>query len=834
MRKIRISVDKPVLDSLTVHHATSYQIASTPYFRPEDILVENLNDEIHKDYESPFETKLDIEKTDTIYCRTAYVFRRGSKITTGTWSRTSVTAGDQKGFQISDVIIRPPLIEYDVSKDLVLKTSPVSIFTGAGTHNRTSWVLKDTDGRNIYVREKDYDNLNTIDTGLQLTRNKAYIAQATHMTNNNNISTVGRKVFVNRIGDTTAGIGHPDALEQFSFSIETPFVTDSDIWYKFRIHVPFYRIYELEIRDTAGNVVKNLGLSNKYTTYFNSNGLQVNQTYSIYGRIHRIKDGIKYENILEENKIDEENILSNTEWKLLYTGILTEHKLVDDYTWIYGSGETEYAELAAKGPNIDTSMLSIINLPKDPDSIDPDGDGVDDQGNAVLRRHDFRTYSTYQLGDGYILLPEYLNENYTTLAFYKYTGSGLERYKPAIVDPLYTNDIDNVNILPIVNNKIVVTYNLSEDVSIDPVTGEGSVVANSGTVNKTQFLVYKYNPVKKILELEFQQVIDSIPNADIVADNAGKIYTIGTITNKVLKRIDPALLIIDTERLSPDTGYETKIENMGDILPETYRFLTLFRDINNNIYITGGVNLSDPYSHWFDKDTREEHFARSNNEIFIYYPNGKPLPKENVDDEQTYDENIKFEGFGRLPDEIPANMYRIQAYLRHDHKVVLFNAVHNGSELGNQTVYVLDMENANYIATEMTKIMRVPFRSTIVLRSGSIIRITNMDKGPQRSIVYLAAIDNTGDLPKITERLDVASNLIVRQNEYIEIEDIYKYNNVKIVGNGKLVWQDRDVTRTFTSNDLIITRNLTTTNEEINKYEKVFILDSEELTLEDE
>ena len=329
-------------------------------------------------------------------------------------------------------------------------------------------------------------------------------------------------------------------------------------------------------------------------------------------------------------------------------------------------------------------------------------------------------------------------------------------------------------------------------------------------------------------------MIDSIPNADIVADNAGKIYTIGTITNKVLKRIDPALLIIDTERLSPDTGYETKIENMGDILPETYRFLTLFRDINNNIYITGGVNLSDPYSHWFDKDTREEHFARSNNEIFIYYPNGKPLPKENVDDEQTYDENIKFEGFGRLPDEIPANMYRIQAYLRHDHKVVLFNAVHNGSELGNQTVYVLDMENANYIATEMTKIMRVPFRSTIVLRSGSIIRITNMDKGPQRSIVYLAAIDNTGDLPKITERLDVASNLIVRQNEYIEIEDIYKYNNVKIVGNGKLVWQDRDVTRTFTSNDLILTRNLTTTNEEINKYEKVFILDGVELTLEDE
>ena len=64
MRKIRISVDKPVLDSLTVHHATSYQIASTPYFRPEDILVENLNDEIHKDYESPFETKLDIPKAN--------------------------------------------------------------------------------------------------------------------------------------------------------------------------------------------------------------------------------------------------------------------------------------------------------------------------------------------------------------------------------------------------------------------------------------------------------------------------------------------------------------------------------------------------------------------------------------------------------------------------------------------------------------------------------------------------------------------------------------------------------------------------------------------------
>ena len=109
-----------------------------------------------------------------------------------------------------------------------------------------------------------------------------------------------------------------------------------------------------------------------------------------------------------------------------------------------------------------------------------------------------------------------------------------------------------------------------------------------------------------------------------------------------------------------------------------------------------------------------------------------------------------------------------------------------------------------------------------------------MDKGPQRSIVYLAAIDNTGDLPKITERIDVASNLIVRQNEYIEIEDIYKYYNVQIVGNGKLVWQDRDVTRTFTSNDLILTRNLTTTNEEINKYEKVFILDGVELTLEDE
>mgnify|MGYP003378051259 CR=1 FL=1 len=237
----------------------------------------------------------------------------------------------------------------------------------------------------------------------------------------------------------------------------------------------------------------------------------------------------------------------------------------------------------------------------------------------------------------------------------------------------------------------------------------------------------------------------------------------------------------------------------------------MIRDIDGNFFLFGGST-----SKMLDDRTKQDKWVRNNNRIYKYDKNNNSWIDINVE----------------LPlVDWPQDIYNMQGYLRHDHKIILFNSVHNGTALGLQKALIFDPKDNSIKVETLSTSMLIPFRNNIVLKNGSIVRISSKEVDPQRSYVYLTDNSFAGNTPIKSD--GGVRHLVVATGTLVEIEDPYKYESITIEGSGKLKWFGPNMVREFTSKDKIVTRNTTVDKVDFDRlgYESIFVLDGVNFTI---
>lgn len=178
LKRIRISVLEPkLLPNNLVHYATNFKISKTINFVGQDLLLDST--ETVNLYDCNF--TIDILEDDNIYIVTQYIYKvldvngiplqdvdGNDIIKLGTPSRISSIKGNQEGVKISDTIVNTPTIiigtsyQFNIDGNLMLKGSDFRMFSSAGVHKASTWVVKDLNGEILFKREYDTDNLTSI------------------------------------------------------------------------------------------------------------------------------------------------------------------------------------------------------------------------------------------------------------------------------------------------------------------------------------------------------------------------------------------------------------------------------------------------------------------------------------------------------------------------------------------------------------------------------------------------------------------------------------------------------------------------------------------------
>ena len=239
----------------------------------------------------------------------------------------------------------------------------------------------------------------------------------------------------------------------------------------------------------------------------------------------------------------------------------------------------------------------------------------------------------------------------------------------------------------------------------------------------------------------------------------------------------------------------------------------MFIDHNNNVYIHSG-SIINKYS--TESGDRTEVWERSNNKIYLFNTNSE-----------------SFTEYAEFPSEVPENVYCLHAFLRHDDKVVFFNACHSGSGMSFNKFINLNLTDKTFELIDYNGTINVPMRSQLKLIGGDIIRITSKIKDPQNVLVYRSNSRDALDIPDFTELAAESTDLIVTDGEVVAIEDIYKFKSIDIQGTGIVKWYRPQGVTILTSKTYICDKDnmFTATSFNAREYDSVLILDGNQLRL---
>lgn len=749
MRKVRIRIAPPDLTTMpdVEHYATSYIISkSVDFDNKSNILIQNLKDRTNK---LEYITDLDIGQGDTVYTRIMIHYR--NKITKlefdSSWSRTTPVSADQFGFKLSDIIIRTPklTVEQDEHNTVILQAETMSLYSGGGSLDRTTWIVDNSDNYPIYKRTEDKTNLTTLKTqNIDIKDGRAYVFKNKFITKTSNESTFGKKLVI----DYNRG------LTLFDFTLLNRFVKGVRLYFRFDLYVPNFQSLDLEVRTLDGKVKINLDAYTQQSGHLLTDDLEADTVYDFYARL-RFTDG------------------QLSPWKKVYTGMC--FPLNPD--WLYGDGKTEYFDQGSSLGS-DITFGDLVEL-----------DGPD--GEKILKRQGTGVTSTYQMEDGGIIFTEFVNN---ALSIYRFDGINLFRFKRVVELPVDVDlAIDYVNVLPLPNYDIVINY-----CTVDNVT----------RFKHSIWKKFEYDLLRKTLTEvgsvtnQYERYSTSVSTSAVV-DKEGNIWYVPA--NEVDEQ--GADIALSLYKLDTKTMGVSKVV----AIPGNPKYnVTLIRDIDMNLYIFGGST-----NRRIDNTTGEYTWRRNNNIVYKY------------DTKTDVMETLKT----AYPEEWSIDVYCMQGYLKHDHQIVLFNSVHNGPKLGYQKVLIFDPKTATFSLKDLKLQMSIPFRNNIVLKDGSILRISSRELDPQKSYIYVA--ENNYVINNKPIKVDKLLNLVVPDGRLVEIEDPYAYESITIQGDGLLRWITGKDIKTFTSKDLIVTRDMTIEKEVFNaaKYDNVFILEGANLTV---
>lgn len=336
MKRLRIKVDKPNTPAeLNLSHtATSYRISKHPnVHETSNIIFESLEDMANL-YEIIVD--LDLKESDTVYYTTQYHYQDASgTLFTSDWSLPTLVRPERNGLTLPNTIIKTPKVTLDYSEEEVVSigSNSMSLFTGIGRHNKTTWVVKDSDGVIVYQRPDDTDNLTSLLPEWKPEAGKAYLIEAIHSTDTNAESNQGRSVFLN----------YSNATDLYDFELITTFYVGTNVWHRLKIYVPNFKNYDVEIRKPTGEVVAKLEESSVLVYYINTNGFEYNAPYQWYVRVRFNDDSV-------------------TDWVLAHEGIAYNR---DEDSDMDSEEDRTYLKQIIDGPSWNitstTNQLSNIN-----------------------------------------------------------------------------------------------------------------------------------------------------------------------------------------------------------------------------------------------------------------------------------------------------------------------------------------------------------------------------------------------------------------------------------------------------------------------------------------
>lgn len=192
---------------------------------------------------------------------------------------------------------------------------------------------------------------------------------------------------------------------------------------------------------------------------------------------------------------------------------------------------------------------------------------------------------------------------------------------------------------------------------------------------------------------------------------------------------------------------------------------------------------------------------------------------------------------GSLPTSFNKSKYALSAFLRKDGKIVVFNNSDQTEAYKDSSTFTLDLtKNGTDMFTQEDNDSKldIPFRTTMVATNGDFIRIGYNDELIVPTLYYPAS-----KLASYTDdSASIVKHLIVPIGRTITIENPYLYEKITIEGTsedstGVLNWTDKNTVRRLDYRDVIITRDTTMTQAQVDKIEKthLWILDGVNLTI---
>jgi hypothetical protein len=235
--------------------------------------------------------EVDLYETDVVYCKyninlendTTHI----SSVISSGMSSATVSSGMR---YFSGNILNTPIVDskIDVNVDgttsLRLTSSPMSLYSGMGSHSSTSWYILDSSNVVVSKRERDVDNLTSFTFDItQLDSDVMYYVKVIYHNDSGSSSLSGRTNFAR---------SHK-ANNGFVISTTDVLISLSTMIFEVDILVSGYSSVDIALRDSGGSVVQPMVSSNTNSLVFNVGDLDNNVEYTFYGRI-KLNDGTVY------------------------------------------------------------------------------------------------------------------------------------------------------------------------------------------------------------------------------------------------------------------------------------------------------------------------------------------------------------------------------------------------------------------------------------------------------------------------------------------------------------------------------------------------------------
>jgi len=766
MKTVKIKAIPPLLaDSANkTHVSTSWDISLSPDFSITSKIVLSLSEDTEKLIY--LEENIDTEN-NVIYARIKFHFSDGGE---SSWSNSLPISLEETKLKLSDVIVNTPIVETNIIvtdgiSKINITTSKFSLYHGVNEHVATTWEIIDSDNNTIFKRR---DNINLLSLTLDdriLDTDKPYYVRVTHHSANNTDSNYGRAILNNDVNEVNL------------FELISPYTLVPNRWLYLELilYTDNFNSVDIMVSTTDGIVLYENNGQTTTTPNIYVGDININKTYVVMGRIKLTTvNGSTYSNYVEVYR--GKPILNEVVPRNLYTNYL------DKYT---------YTQEFVSGGNSIQSATEMY-----------DGSILLHNGTNITRHI---TYNGKLVDTGEIL-PN--TANYPS------------------PDPV-------INTIPMSNGRVLVEERIVRKIGqfspyrnklglngVIGTHGDIEVVSDGGFNTKieygTQFTLYKYNVITKKYNFLSKKIFDNAYygtaiNNSIVEINSVVYFIFNTevIPEYEYSRIKPYFYNID---ISGDSLYNVRpcaaLPNTDDEVNIRGNY-NIFKLDNQTIGLANGSSevIDNP-----DTTTHEPEAVRLSDKIYTY----------SCTDDIFYNNPVTVTGV------IPDNVFSLSSNIRKDGKIIFFNAVTSGTGIGNQDTYIYDPGTRIMSKIENDTIDNMAYNSTIYLRSGDLLRMSNRTLDPQLVYTYVSNTYSESDLVN-NDTIDRIVSLVVPVGETVNIDNPYKYGTIDIEGTsdtntGILIWTDEENnTQEYKWNDLLVPNNRTISSDAT--YDEITVLE---------